>query len=65
MSLSLDGGILAVGGPGDNGGIGATWIYVSDGFTYQPLSPKLVGSGSSGLIYSRAGIIIHVTIYII
>lgn len=46
MSLSLDGNFLAIGGPGDNNGIGATWTFVYNGSTYQQLGRKLVGLGS-------------------
>lgn len=43
MSLSSsDGRTLAVGGPYDKSGIGATWIFVYDGSTYQKLDNKLV-----------------------
>ena len=57
MSLSSDGRVLAVGGPGDNDYVGATWIFVSyDDLTdqnsgniaYQQLGTKLVGSDYSG-----------------
>ncbi len=40
------------GGSGDDGGIfggiGATWIFVFDGSSYQQLGDKLVSSGSVG-----------------
>ena len=48
MSLTWNGHILAVGGPADNGGIGATWIFVNDGTTYRQLGQKLVGFGALG-----------------
>ncbi len=48
MALSSDGRILAVGASRDDGFKGATWIFVSDGSSYQPLGSKLVGSGSVG-----------------
>lgn len=53
VSLSSDGRILAIGGPGDNNGIGATWIFVSNGSVYQQLGQKLVATDSSGV--SRQG----------
>ena len=28
VSLSADGTLLAVGGPGDEGNVGATWIFI-------------------------------------
>ena len=46
MSLSSDGDMLAVGGPYDNSSVGATWIFLSDGSTYQQVGPKLVGNGT-------------------
>ena len=55
VSLSSDGGIFAVGGPFDNGRIGATWIFVFDGSTFQQLGSKLVGSGSIGSFGSYQG----------
>ena len=50
VSLSSDGGTLAVGGPGDDYSNGATWIFVFDKSTnqYKQLGSKLVGSGSVG-----------------
>ena len=48
MALSSDGNTLAVGGPYDDGGKGATWIFVSEnnGSDYQQLGPKLVQSSA-------------------
>ena len=46
VSLSLDGHRLAVGLPFDDGGVGAIWMFLSNGMTYQPLGSKLVGSGT-------------------
>ena len=48
VSLSSDGRILAVGGHFDDSVRGATWIFVSDGSTYQQLGDKLVGTSSIG-----------------
>lgn len=48
VSCSSNGRIIAVGGPGDNNGIGATWIFSYNGSTYKQLGKKLVGTGSSG-----------------
>lgn len=47
MSISSNGSVLAVGGPYDNGEVGATWIFLYNGSTYQQLGQKLVGTGSS------------------
>ncbi len=47
VCLSADGNTLAVGGPGDNSGIGATWIYIRiDNVWYY--QTKLVATGSIG-----------------
>lgn len=50
--MSVSGGdaeFLAVGGPYDENGIGATWIFKFDGkSTYQQLGYKLVGRGVEG-----------------
>lgn len=46
MDLSSDGHILVVGGPYDNNGVGATWVFENNGSTYQQLGRKLVGLGS-------------------
>ncbi len=48
MALSSDGRTLAIGGPGDDGEIGAAWIFVFDGSSYQQFGDKLVGTGSVG-----------------
>lgn len=52
MSLSSDGILLAVGGPEDDGGKGATWIFKYDGSKYYQLGPKLVDGQSS---FSKLG----------
>ena len=46
VSLSGDGKTLAVGGPGDNGYKGATWIFILSGVSWTQQN-KLVGIGSS------------------
>lgn len=50
VALSADGNTLAIGGPSDNGGQGATWIFARSGspsiWTQQ--GPKLVGAGAIG-----------------
>lgn len=37
VSVSGDGRIIAVGGPGDRNGVGAAWIFAHDGWSYQQL----------------------------
>ena len=48
MSLSSDGNTAIVGGPTDNNGIGAVWIWTRSGGTWTQQGAKLVGSGASG-----------------
>ncbi len=50
VSLSSDGGILAVGSPYDNNWVGATWIFVFDESTgtYNQWGEKLFDAGSAG-----------------
>ncbi len=59
MALSSDGKTLAVGGPSDDGGKGATWIFVLNGSTFQQLGRKLVGSGSVGSFVRQGKTIIY------
>lgn len=50
MSLSGDAYILAVGGPGDDNWVGATWlfVYVDELERYIQTGDKLVGQGYEG-----------------
>jgi hypothetical protein len=48
VSISSDGNKVAVGGPGDNSGIGAVWIFVRNGVNWLQQGNKLVGSGAVG-----------------
>jgi hypothetical protein len=48
VSLSLDGKTLAVGGPNDSSGVGATWIFTRTGLTWTQQGSKLVGTGAVG-----------------
>jgi hypothetical protein len=51
VSLSGNGSILAIGGQGNNSGIGATWIFTRSGGTWTQQGGKLIGSGYSGTSY--------------
>jgi hypothetical protein len=53
VSISGDGSTLAVGGFGDNGGVGATWIFKQNNGMWAQQGSKLVGSNNIG--YSRQG----------
>lgn len=46
--LSSDGSTLAIGGPDDNNNIGAVWIFVRSGNTWQQQGTKLVGTDYIG-----------------
>ena len=48
VSLSSDGNTAIVGGPGDNGGQGAAWVYTRSGGVWTQQGNKLVGTGASG-----------------
>jgi hypothetical protein len=48
VSLSADGNTLVVGGPGDNGGIGAIWVFTRAGGAWTQQGLKLVGGGNNG-----------------
>jgi antibiotic biosynthesis monooxygenase (ABM) superfamily enzyme len=46
VALSADGTTALVGGPGDNGGTGATWVFARSGDGWTQLTSKLVGTGA-------------------
>jgi len=46
VALSADGNTAAVGGPWDNGGAGATWIFTRNNGVWTQQGSKLVGSGA-------------------
>jgi hypothetical protein len=48
VALSADGNTAAFGGTGDNGNIGATWVFTRSNGVWTQQGPKLVGSGSVG-----------------
>ena len=48
VSLSADGNTAIVGGTGDNGGVGAAWVYIRSGDVWSQQGVKLVGTGSVG-----------------
>jgi len=48
VSLSADGNRAIVGGPGDNGGRGAAWVYTRSGGVWSQQGGKLVGTGNTG-----------------
>ncbi len=51
VSISADGNTAIVGGPGDNSGQGAVWIYTRSGGVWTQQGSKLVGTGAVGNAY--------------
>jgi hypothetical protein len=47
-ALSSDGNTAIVGGPSDNGSVGAAWVFTRSGSTWTQQGPKLTGSGETG-----------------
>ncbi len=56
VSLSADGNTAIVGGPSDNGGLGAAWVYTRSGSTWSQQGGKLVGTNSSGSSYQGSSV---------
>jgi hypothetical protein len=48
VALSADGNTALIGGGGDNGEVGAAWMFVRSGSTWEPQGPKLTGAGEVG-----------------
>jgi hypothetical protein len=46
VAISTDGNTAVVGGYGDNGNLGATWIYLRSGGIWSQQGSKLVGTGA-------------------
>lgn len=51
VALSTDGNTAVVGGPTDDGGVGAVWVFTRTGGTWSQQGTKLVGTGSTGNSY--------------
>src|SRR5262249_30906820 len=47
VALSADGNIALVGGPDDNSGAGAAWVYTRSGTVWTQQGSKLVGTSAS------------------
>jgi hypothetical protein len=48
VSLSGDGNTAIAGGPGDNSGVGATWVFTRSRGVWTQQDDKLVGTGAAG-----------------
>jgi hypothetical protein len=48
VALSNDGNTALVGGPGDDGGKGAAWVFTRSGAVWSQQGGKLTGSGATG-----------------
>jgi hypothetical protein len=48
VAVSADGNTAVVGGYGDNGAVGAAWVYTRSGGVWSQQGTKLVGSGTVG-----------------
>jgi hypothetical protein len=48
VGLSADGDTALVGGGGDNGGVGAVWVFTRSGSTWTQQGEKLTGGGLVG-----------------
>jgi len=48
VAISSDGNTVIFGGSGDNGGVGAVWIFTRSGGVWTQQGSKLVGSGYVG-----------------
>ncbi len=47
VAVSADGNTITMGGPGDNGNVGAVWIFAKSGSVWNQQA-KLVGNGMTG-----------------
>jgi FG-GAP-like repeat len=48
VAISGDGNTILLGGPFDNGDLGAAWVFTRSGTTWSQQGPKLVGTGAAG-----------------
>src|SRR5439155_1688640 len=48
VALSADGNTAVVGGPGDNGGVGAAWVFVRSEGSWSQQGAKLTGGDETG-----------------
>ena len=58
VSISADGNTAIVGGPGDDDGKGAAWIYRNVNGIWRQVGNKLVGKGANGMAKQGASVCI-------
>ena len=56
VTLSSDGNTALIGAPGDNGEVGAAWVFTRSGTTWSQQSPKLTGAGHVGAGFFGVGL---------
>jgi hypothetical protein len=56
VALSADGNTAMVGGPGDDGGNGATWVWTRSGGVWTQQGGKLVAADASALSYQGGSV---------
>jgi hypothetical protein len=56
VALSADGSTALIGGPSDNGSLGATWLFSRSGAIWTQQGPKLVGTGATGRVRQGASV---------
>ncbi len=58
VAISADGNTAILGGPWDNSGAGAVWIFTRSGGVWSQQGDKLVGTGSAGDAHQGEGVAI-------
>jgi hypothetical protein len=56
VGISADGNTAVVGGYGDNGGVGATWVFTRSGNSWTQQGSKLVGTGANGQAFQASSV---------
>jgi hypothetical protein len=51
VALSSDGSTALIGGPTDNGDLGAAWVFTRSGAMWTQQGPKLTGTGAGARIF--------------